>query len=80
MELFGSVLCDDFGPESDVDVLVTFDPKVRVSLFQFAQMQAELEAIFGKRVDLLTRRSVEQSRNPYRRNAILDSARVVYAR
>jgi predicted nucleotidyltransferase len=77
--LFGSVLRDDFRPDSDVDVLVTFRPDSRVSLFDFPGMQDELEAIFGHPVDLLTRRGVEESRNPYRKKSILDSAKVVYA-
>ncbi len=79
LALFGSVLRDDFRPDSDVDVLVTFTPGSRVSLFDFPEMQDELSEIFGRPVDLLTRRGVEESRNPYRRRSILDSAQVVYA-
>jgi predicted nucleotidyltransferase len=77
--LFGSVLRDDFRPDSDVDVLLTFAPDSRVSLFDFVDMQDELEAAFGRRVDVVSRRGVELSENPYRRSSILDSARVVYA-
>ena len=77
--LFGSVLRDDFRPDSDVDVLVTFAPGTRVSLFDFPEMQDELGEIFGRPIDLLTRRGVEMSPNPHRRKAILDSARVFYA-
>jgi len=77
--LFGSVLRDDFRPDSDVDVLVSFAPDSRVSLFDWPDMQDELQAIFGRPVDLLTRRGVEKSENPFRRKSILDSARVVYA-
>lgn len=77
--LFGSVLREDFRPDSDVDVLVTFAPGSRVSLFDFPGMQDELQAIFGRPVDLLTRAGIEESRNPYRKKSILDSARVVYA-
>ena len=77
--LFGSVLRDDFRPDSDVDVLVTFAPDSRVSLFAFPEMQDELQAIFGRPVDLLTRAGIEESRNPYRKKSILESARVVYA-
>ena len=78
MALFGSVLRDDFGPESDVDVLVSFRPEAKPSLFDHVDMQDELADMFGRPVDLLTRRGVEQSTNPYRRNAILDSARVIH--
>lgn len=72
--LFGSVVRDDFGPESDVDVLVTFAPDARRSLFDMVHMEDELVEIFGREVDLLTRRSVEQSRNPVRRDSILGDA------
>ena len=80
MALFGSALRDDFGPGSDVDVLLTFSDDAEWGLFDLARMQRELEAIFGREVDLLTRPGVEASRNPLRREAILSSAEVVYAR
>ena len=76
--LFGSVLRDDFGPDSDVDVLVNFRPEARWTLPDLAQMQEELEAILGRKVDLLTRRGVQQARNLIRREAILATAEVVY--
>ena len=71
--LFGSVLRDDFGPDSDVDVLVSFDATVRYGLFDPVHMEDELREIFGRKVDLLTRRGVENISNPFRRQAILDS-------
>ena len=76
--LFGSVLRPDFGPESDVDVLVTFAPDSRRSLFDLVEMQEELASLFGRRVDLLTRPGVEQSRNKSRRKEILETARAIY--
>ena len=79
LALFGSVLRDDFGPESDVDVLVTFDPENTPSLFDHVEMQDELAEIFGRPVDLVSRRGVEQSENPFWKRAILGSARVLYA-
>jgi predicted nucleotidyltransferase len=72
--LFGSVVRDDFGPESDVDVLVTFSPDARRSLFDMVHMNDELVEIFGRDVDLLTRRAVERSLNPIRKTSILNSA------
>jgi uncharacterized protein len=78
LSLFGSVLRDDFGPDSDVDVLVTFAPDARWSLFDAAAMEEELEQLFGRPVDLVTRPSVERSHNWIRRRAILGSARPVY--
>jgi predicted nucleotidyltransferase len=77
--LFGSVLRDDFGPESDIDVLVTFKPGVIRSLLDFPAMQDELQAMFGRPVDVVNRTGVERSENWIRRRAILGSSRTVYA-
>jgi predicted nucleotidyltransferase len=71
---FGSVLRDDFRPESDVDVLVTFEEGAPWSLFSMVHMEDELVEIFGRPVDLLTRRSIERSLNPIRRDSILGNA------
>jgi len=79
LALFGSALRDDFGPTSDVDVLLSFADDAQWGLFDLARMQRELKAIFGREVDVLTRPAVEASRNPLRREAILSSAEVVYA-
>jgi len=76
--LFGSVLRADFGPNSDVDVLVSFEPQTRVTLFDMAQMQIELKSIFKRDVDLVSRRGVERSRNYLRCTQILDSAQVIH--
>ena len=78
LALFGSALRDDFRPDSDVDVLVQFDPEARHTLFDMVFMQEELERIFGRKVDLVSRRGIETSRNYIRRRAILESAEVVY--
>ena len=78
LAFFGSVLRDDFGPESDVDVLVSFTPDARWTLFDMVGMQEELEEIFGRKVDLVTRRGIESSRNYIRRQAILSSAEVIH--
>jgi predicted nucleotidyltransferase len=76
--LFGSVLHEDFHPESDVDVLVTFAPGSKQSLSDLIQMQEEIEGIFGRKVALINRKNIEKSRNYLRRNAILKSARTIY--
>jgi len=78
LALFGSVLREDFGPDSDIDLLVTFAPGSERSLDDLIAMQEEIEAIFGRRVDLVNRRAVEESRNYIRRRAILRSARTIY--
>lgn len=76
--LFGSVLRDDFGPDSDVDVLVRFRPGQYPSLFGLSEMESALAEMVGRRVDLVEREGVEQSPNYIRRRAILGSARTVY--
>ena len=72
--LFGSVLRDDFGPESDVDVLVTYAPDAEWSLLDHVRMERELGQLLGRRVDAMTRRSIERSHNERRRGEILSSA------
>ncbi len=79
LALFGSVLRDDFGPDSDIDVLVTFAPGSARTLAAISQMQQEIEALFGRPVDLVDRQSIERSPNYLRRRAILASARTVYS-
>ena len=79
LALFGSALRDDFGPDSDIDLLVSFDPDARPTLFDVVRMQEELSRVLGRKVDLVTRRAVATSRNYIRRRAILGSAQVVYA-
>ena len=74
--LFGSVLRDDFRPESDVDVLVTFEPNDPWSYWEWPDMIDELEAIFGRKVDFVEKAALK---NPHRRQEILRTAQVVYA-
>ena len=78
LALFGSVLRDDFGPDSDVDVLVGFGEGARHTLFDLDDMDLELKEIFGRKVDLVSRRGIEASRNYLRRDSILKSAQVIY--
>ena len=77
--LFGSVLSEDFSSDSDIDVLVTFSEGAKHTLFNLVNMENELEEIFGRKVDIVSRRGIESSRNYFRRNAILNSAEAVYA-
>ncbi len=76
MALFGSVLSDEFHPDSDVDVLVSFKDNAGWGLFDFVDMIDELQAIFGRKVDLVEKDSL---RNPFRRQAILAGNEVIYA-
>ncbi len=77
MALFGSVLRDDFTPESDVDVLVDFEPDQTPGL-EFITIQDELSEILGRQVDLYTFKGVENSRNWLLREEILNSTEVQY--
>ncbi|MBW1776103.1 MAG: nucleotidyltransferase family protein [Deltaproteobacteria bacterium] len=79
LAVFGSALRGDFHPESDVDLLVTFDEDARWTLFDLVRAEEELERIFGRKVDLIERRAVEKNRNYIRRKAILDSLETIYA-
>jgi type III restriction enzyme len=74
MWVFGSVLTEKFGPESDIDFLVRYEPNERWSLFELMDAEEELKGIVGRNVDLVDRRSVEQSKNWIRRRSILESA------
>jgi predicted nucleotidyltransferase len=74
--LFGSILSEDFSPSSDVDVLVSFDPAAPWSLWDLMDMKEELEALFGRSVDLVEK---EALRNPWRKRRILSTYEVVYA-
>lgn len=76
---FGSVLRDDFGPDSDVDVIVKFVENPGWSLLDLVRMEKDLETIFGRKVDLLTKPSVEEMTNPFRRKSILSSYQTIYA-
>lgn len=76
--IFGSALSASFRPDSDVDVLVTFAPEAKVSLFEMAQMQDELKLIFGRDVDLITKDGLERSHNYLRKKAILEAAQVIH--
>jgi len=74
--LFGSILRDDFGPDSDVDVLVSFDPAATWDLFDLVTMRDELMEVFGRAVDLVEK---EGLRNPFRQRRILSTREVIYA-
>jgi len=78
LALFGSAMRDDFNPESDIDVLVTFDRDAHWTLFDMVDMQEELKEIFGRGVDLVSRRGIEGSQNYLRRKEILSSAEVIH--
>lgn len=75
---FGSVLRDDFGPNSDVDVLVEFEPGKEPGLMDLVRMQNELTEVMGRKVDMVERKAVERSENYIRRRYVLQSLETVY--
>src|SRR5580658_5207404 len=79
LELFGSALREDFRGDSDVDLLATLRSDARPTLLDWADMQGKLAEVFGRPVDLVSRRAVERSRNRYRKQSILSTARPLYA-
>lgn len=80
LELFGSQAAGRTRPDSDVDLLVEFLPGSKPGLLEMGALQDELEQQLGCRVDLLSRRAVEKSRNAYRRRSILARPVTLYAR
>ncbi len=76
LSLFGSALRDDFRPDSDIDVLVVFDTAARWSLLDLVDLQRELGELLERPVDLVEKSAL---RNPFRRQSILASRKVVYA-
>jgi predicted nucleotidyltransferase len=76
LSIFGSALRDDFGPESDLDFLVSFEPDATVDIDALLDMQEELEARFDRPVDVVEK---EALRNPWRKHEILKTREVIYA-
>jgi uncharacterized protein len=77
---FGSVLREDFNPtKSDIDVLIEFSPQSSWGLFDLVKMEEELSLLFNRRVDLVNKKAIENSRNWIRKRSILESAEIYYA-
>ena len=79
MSIFGSAARGELEEDSDLDLLVVFEEGAEWSLFDHVRMEEELSELAGREVDLITRRSVQRSRNWMRRNEILSSSEPVYA-
>jgi|SRR5579862_1986170 len=77
--VFGSILRDDFRPDSDIDFLVDYEDNVRWDLFDHFDMEEELARIIGRQVDLVERSTIEASRNRFRKREILATAEPVIA-
>ncbi len=79
LKLFGSALRDDFRTDSDIDLLATLRDDAHPTLLDWADMQEQLAQVFSRRVDLVSRRAIERSRNRYRKHSILSTATPIYA-
>ncbi|HYL75580.1 MAG TPA: nucleotidyltransferase family protein [Bryobacteraceae bacterium] len=75
LSLFGSTVRGEMRPESDIDIMVEFEPGVRIGLIKFESLAEELEALAGRKVDLVTKRGLK----PWIRPEVLKDARVIYA-
>ena len=75
LSLFGSAARREMGPESDVDIMVEFEPGVRIGLIKFEFLVEELESLVGHRVDLVTKHGLK----PWIRPQVLKDAQVIYA-
>jgi hypothetical protein len=75
LSLFGSAVRGEMRPESDIDIMVEFEPGTRVGIVKFESLAAELESMAGRRVDLVTKNGLK----PWIRPSVLRDARVVYA-
>lgn len=73
--LFGSALREDFGADSDIDLLISFNGDVHYSCFELFELQEKFEALFLRKIDLVEKESLT---NPYRRNEILKTAKLIY--
>lgn len=78
LALFGSILRDDFNLDSDIDILVTYQPQAQHGLFEKVIMKEELETLVNRKVDLVSKKAAEKSRNWIRRQSILNSSEVIY--
>ncbi|MYC29870.1 MAG: nucleotidyltransferase [Chloroflexi bacterium] len=78
LSVFGSVLRDDFGPDSDIDLLVRYAPNVRRRLADHTRLEEELTSMLGRKIDLCSKLGIEHSRNWLLKKIILESAELLY--
>lgn len=75
LSLFGSALREDYSPESDIDILVEFQPGYKIGFLKMAHIENELSKMFGRKVDLRTPEELSR----YFRKEIIESAEIQYA-
>jgi len=79
LAVFGSHAQGKARSDSDIDLLISFAPQAQWSLLDHAKMEEELSQLLGKHVDLVTKRSIERSHNPIRKQSILENQLLIYA-
>lgn len=79
LAIFGSALREDFTGNSDIDLLYVFEENAKRSLFDIVNIKEEFEKLFGRHVDFVSRNAIERSRNIYRKKAILENVKIIYA-
>jgi uncharacterized protein len=80
LSVFGSILRDDFRPDSDIDFLVTFNGSAQWDLYDVELMKNELEQTIGRSVDFISRSAIERSDNRFIKKEVLSTAEAVYAK
>lgn len=78
LSFFGSVIREDLNSKSDIDILIEFQPDAIITLSKFERIRMDFERFFNRKVDLVSKRAVINSRNVVRKNAVLSNFRVVY--
>ena len=76
--LFGSIIRDDFTPDSDIDIIVTFSPNTTMSLLQFIDLEYQFQNLLKRDVDLVEKAVIEKDFNWMRRQEILNNYKVIY--
>lgn len=74
----GSVLRDDFGPDSDVDVMISLSPQTRFGLMKYGRLIYDLRQLIGRKVDVVLRKEIEASSNRFRKRDVLSNHRTIY--
>lgn len=78
LAIFGSMLRGDYDNESDIDLLVEFIPNAGITLFNLVDIKEEFEKLFGREVDIVSKKAIKNSKNYIRKKAILDNYKVIY--
>ncbi|HAB52697.1 MAG: hypothetical protein A2315_04280 [Ignavibacteria bacterium RIFOXYB2_FULL_35_12] len=78
LAVFGSALREDFNEKSDVDLLIEFEPESGITLFNIVDLKEEFEKLFGRDVDIVSKKAIQRSRNHLKRKSILENFKVIY--